>query len=260
MQNFGTILKDWRGRRRLSQLALGLEADVSARHIAFLETGRSAPSRKMVLHLSDVLGIPRPERNTLLTAAGFAPAYPKRGLDDMDLAPLKAAIEHTITRHAPFPAIVIDRHWCLIDANAPARMLLTPFGIKDGDSLLKAIFEAPSRTSYFENWAEFGYYTAKRLRTESAHLGGVPELDRVVEGIESDAEVASYEPPKELPAIIPARYRAGEMVLSMFTTIAQFGSAEEISLADLRIELMFPADEHTRQIFEAMSAKGGAPS
>lgn len=260
MQTFGTILKDWRGRRRLSQLALGLEADVSARHIAFLETGRSAPSRKMVMHLSDVLEIPRPDRNTLLTAAGFAPAYPKRNMDDLDLAPLKAAIDHTITRHEPYPAIVIDRLWCLVDANTPARMLLTPFGIKDGDSMLQAIFEDPDRASYFENWAELGYCTARRLRTESAHLGGVPELDRVVATIESDPAVAAYDPPTEMPAIIPARYKAGDMVLSMFTTIAQFGSAEEISLADLRIELMFPADDQTRMMLEAMASANTMPT
>lgn len=254
MENFGTLLKDWRGRRRLSQLALGLEADVSARHIAFLEKGRSTPSRRMVIHLSDVLEIPRPDRNSLLTAAGFAPAYPKRSMEDMDIAPLRAAIDHTITRHAPYPAIVIDRLWRLMDANAPARMLLTPFGINDGDSLLTAFFENPDRATYFENWPELGYCTARRLRTESAHLGGVPELDRVVAEIEADPAVAAYDPPSELPAIIPARYRFGDMVLSMFTTIAQFGSAEEITLADLRIELMFPADDQTRQVLENIGA------
>ena len=123
-----------------------------------------------------------------------------------------------------------------------------------GDSLLQAIFQNPDRADTFENWPELGYCTARRLRTESAHMGGVPELDRVVAEIEADPLVAAYDPPSELPAVIPAKYRAGDMVLSMFTTIAQFGSAEEISLADLRIELMFPADEQTRQILEGMAA------
>ena len=258
MTAFGALLKDWRGKRRLSQMALGLEADVSSRHIAFLETGRFAPSRKMVLHLSDVLSVPRPDRNDLLSAAGFAPAYPKREMDDDELAPLRAAIDYTIQRHAPYPAIVIDRLWNLVSANAPAWAMLGGFGLGPGDNLLRALFDRPDREELYENWPELGHHMIRRLRTESAHHGGLPELDAFVAELSADPAIAAYDPPLQLPAVVPARYRMGDQVLSLITTIAEFGSAEELTIADLRTELMFPADAATETALRTLF--GSAPN
>lgn len=250
---FGEMLKDWRRRRRLSQLALSLVAGVSARHVAFLETGRAQPSRPMVLRLCEALEIPREARNALLHAGGFAAAYKARALDNAELSLLSDGIAWMIQRHDPYPAIVIDKLWRLKDANRTARMLLSAYGVSDGDSLLDAVFSANTGREMFANWPELGHHMARRLRTESAHLGGIAQLDAHATAFESDPDVAAYVPPGDLPPVVPAQYRAGRQILSLYTTIAQFGSAEDITLADLRIELMFPANIETRTWLEAMA-------
>jgi transcriptional regulator with XRE-family HTH domain len=245
-QAFGTLLKDWRSARRMSQLELGLAANVSARHISFVETGRSRPSRSMVIQLSETLQVPRPQRNVLLNAAGFAAAYRERELYADDMAHVRAAMEWTLKRHDPFPAIAIDRHWFVVSANKCAGMLLSGIGVKVGDSMLDAMTR-PEVKDAIENWPQVARYTIARLRTESAHLGGDSLLDAAAD------RLAGYAgpPPADtapLPAVVPAIYRANGLVLSLISTLAQFGSAEDITLADLRIELMFPADDITRDI------------
>src|SRR3954465_12109364 len=119
----GTLLKDWRRRRRLSQLDLALEAGVSARHLSFVETGRSKPSREMVLHLAEQLEVPLRDRNHLLLAAGYAPAYGERPLDAPEMEPVREAIDGVLAGHAPFPAIAFDRWWNLVAANEPLALL-----------------------------------------------------------------------------------------------------------------------------------------
>lgn len=258
MDSFGTHLKHWRQTRNQSQLDLALCANVSARHISFLETGRAAPSRPMILTLSNALDIPRPARNALLNAAGFAPAYKKTPLTSESMAPVSEAITWTIERHSPYPAIVIDQFWNLVDANPSAQMMLTFFGVSKGDSLLAAMLADEFGAELFENWAEVGSFMARRLRTESAHAGGIAELDKYAAALEADPEIASYVPPTPLPPIIPAKYKVGPAVLSFFTTLAQFGSAEDIALAELRIELMFPADAATKSWLETLAAQNQA--
>ena len=254
--NFGALLKDWRGQRRMSQLDLGLSANVSARHISFLETGRARPSRSMVFQLSETLGVPRGARNVLLNAAGFAPAYRSRALDDEDMASVREAVEWTLDRHDPFPAIAVDRHWRIVKANGPSRMLLSGVGLVEGDSLLDAMLNSDVMKSAFANWPEVARHNITRLRTESAHLGGDPILDEAADKLSAEIGDELPEDAGVLPAVIPARYRAGGMTLSFFSTIAQFGTAEDIALADLKIELLFPADEATRTML--IAAQGAA--
>ena len=252
-QTFGTILRDWRSQRRMSQLDLGLAANVSARHISFLETGRAKPSRPMVIQLSETLEVPRNARNALLNAAGFASAYRSRGLDADEMAHVRAAVDWMIERHDPFPAIVLDRHWAVVAANRCGLMLLGGVGMAVGDSLLDALTRVEDMRAAIVNWPEVAHNTVTRLRTESAHLGGDPVLDRAADTLAREcAELPHGNGP--LPAVVPATYRAGGMELSLFSTIAQFGSAEDIALADLKIELMFPADEATRNVLMAMDA------
>lgn len=141
---FGDALRDWRDRRRRSQLDLSLSANVSARHISFLETGRARPSRSMVLALCAELDVPRPDRNRLLVAAGFAPLYRARDWQAEDMAPARAAMEYMLTSHAPFPGLALDRHWRILRMNAPAARLFGLFGIDEGDAMLTTMLENPA--------------------------------------------------------------------------------------------------------------------
>ena len=218
-QTFGTVLKDWRGRRRMSQLDLGLEADVSARHISFLETGRSRPSRDMIIHLSDVLEMPREASNTMLVAAGFAPAYAARQRDAEELEPLMAAIDWTISRHEPYPAFVIDKHWVLQQMNRSATMLFGGAGLSDGSSLLDALITDPVLRATIEDVGEMLVHMRARLRTEISHLGGDEILEEAVTRIEALPEFRAQSDRGDAvaPAVIPAKYRAGEITLSLFS-------------------------------------------
>lgn len=259
-ESFGSMLKDWRGQRRMSQLDLGLAANVSARHISFLETGRAKPSKSMVLSLAETLEVPRAIRNVLLTAAGFAQAYTARSLDDEEMAYVRAAMDWTLERHAPFPAIAFDRHWRIVRVNAVSAALLSTMGLAEGDSLLEAFIQGGPFADALENREEIAGHLVSRLRTESAHLGGDAVLDsaaaRMAAAIPADAPASDG----ELPAIIPARFRTNGVVLSFFSTISQFGSTEDILLADLKIELMFPADDFTRDALVSQFGQATAVS
>jgi DNA-binding XRE family transcriptional regulator len=244
---FQTMLKEWRCRRRMSQMDLGLTANVSARHIAFLETGRSKPSRAMVIQLAEALAVPRADRNRMLNAAGFAPAYQERALSEPDMAPVHQAIDWMIARHDPYPALVVDRHWRIMSLNAAGTRLFGAFGLTKGASLIDALLDPKLGPQALENWSEVAYHLLVRLRTESAHLGGDGYLDEAAQRLAADLAVVSYVPPNPLPPIIPAKYRLPDGgSLSFISTIAQFGTAEDIALSDLRIELLFPSDEPTR--------------
>jgi transcriptional regulator with XRE-family HTH domain len=254
---FGGVLKDWRNQRRMSQLDLGLSANVSARHISFLETGRARPSRSMVLNLCETLEVPRAARNTLLGAAGFSPAYRRRGLNEADMAHVRAAVDWTLERHDPFPALAMDKHWTLVRTNRSAGLLLGAAGLAEGDSLLEAATDGRRLAKVLDNWPEVALHTITRLRTESAHLGGDPVLDEAADALAREMEGALPDAGGVLPAVVPARYRADGMVLSLFSTLAQFGSAEDIALAELKIEMMFPADDATRTMLMALAEASG---
>lgn len=247
---FASHLKDWRRRRAVSQLRLGLAANVSARHIAYMETGRAHPTRAMVLRLSEALDIPRNDRNALLEAAGFAPAYSSRTLDASEMAAIRAALDWTLARHDPYPGFAFDRHWRLVALNRSASAMLAPIGLGVGDSLLDALLAPDRLRAAVTNWPEVARHMHARLLTESRHVGGDPVLDAAARRLEceiGDPDVRTG----VLPAIITTRYRMGDTQVAFFSTIAQFGSAEDIALADMKIELLFPADEATRRILAA---------
>jgi len=250
--SFGAALKDWRSRRRMSQLDLGLTANVSARHISFLETGRARPSRSMVMQLCETLDIPRLDRNALLNVAGFAASYTRRELDDSDMTHVRAAVDWTLQRHDPFPALAVDRHWTLVRCNKTAIRLMSPMGACEGDSLLDLMTDSDRMSGFIENWPEVARHMIQRFRTESAHLGGDPVLEKAANRLADEFE--PHDGNGVLPAVIPTRYSAGDVTLSFFSTIAQFGTAEDIALAELKIEMMFPADDTTRDMLLAMGA------
>jgi transcriptional regulator with XRE-family HTH domain len=245
-QGFGTLLKQWRRERRMSQLDLGLAANVSARHIAFLETERARPSRVMVLQLSETMRVPLAARNSLLTAAGFAELYRQRTLSDAEMLPIRAAVAWMLERHHPYPAIALDRHWRLVTANQAASRLFAAVGVATGDSLLDVLSEPGGLRAAIENWPEVARHFAARLRMESSIAGGDPVLMEAAGRLATDAGQVGLVTSEALSAVLPTRLRLGDTTLSLFSTIAQFSTAEDIALADLKIELMFPADDATR--------------
>jgi transcriptional regulator with XRE-family HTH domain len=244
-QSYSTLLKYWRHQRRLSQLDLALAANVSTRHIAFLETGRARPSRQMVLQLSEALQIPRVARNNLLTAAGFAELYRQRTLSDAEMVPIRAAVAWTMSRHDPYPAIAIDRHWVIVSANQSATRLFAAVGLAVHTSLLEALVPPSRLRTAIVNWPEVARHLAARLRMESTVAGGDPVLMAAADGLATDADYVGSGA-DVLSAVLPTRLQLGDTVLSLFSTIALFSTADDIALADLRIELMFPADDATR--------------
>lgn len=249
MTQFADALKTWRKARRYSQLELAHEADVSSRHLSFLETGRANPSREMIQKLGDALDLPLSVRNQFLAQAGFAARYPQRDWSSQEMAPIRQAVEYTLQRHAPYPAFAVDRHWTILQMNPPAEQLLGLIGARVGVSLIDLIL-LESVQAMIENWPEVARHTAQRLRVESASRGGDARLDAAIEAL-SLAPSPDSDP---IAPVIPTIYRAGDMRLSLFTTIAQFGTPEDLALDDLKIELFFPADAETAAALEALAA------
>ncbi len=254
MHDFPTALRQWRRIRRLSQLDLASEAEVSPRHLAFLETGRSRPSRGMVLRLAEVMGLPRGEQNGLLAAAGFTPQFPVLPLEAEEMAQVRAAMGWMIDRHAPYPALILDRLWRIVALNRPAQRLFGPAGFAEGASLLDALAGPTIFSGLIENWVEVGHHTALRLKAESLRAGGVAALDRAVAALWSVPEIAKHKPSATGRAVLPTFYRLGNRRLAMVSTYGQFGAAEEVALSDMKIELMFPADAETRAFLEGLTA------
>ncbi|WP_027243988.1 helix-turn-helix domain-containing protein [Leisingera daeponensis] len=260
MAGFGGALKKWRQIRRLSQMELALSAGVSPRHLSFLETGRAQPSRGMVLRLSEELQVPPAARNQLLTAAGLAPAYVRRDLNDEELAPLRQAAKRMLERHEPYPAMLIDRHWHLLDMNRAAALMLGNTGITPGSSLIEALLGNAALRAALDNLEEVERHSLARLRTELAGFGADPVLEQAIARLQRSAAEPGGADGGVLPAVIPARYRMGGQVLSFFSTITQFGGTGDLAMSDLRIEMLFPADEATRGWLESMAGPGGADS
>ena len=251
MTDFPRQLRDWRQTRRLSQLDLALAANVSARHISFMETGRSRPSREMIGQLGRVMELPLASVNRLLLAAGYAPRYPRTALDDKAMAPVAAAVAWTLDRHAPYPGLALDRDWRVQRMNDPARALFAGIGLTEGDSLLELV-TSPIMPQLIENWPTVAHASATRLRAESAAAGGHTLLDDAAEKLE---QTPAPEVPPDGPAI-PTVYRFGDVRLSLLGMISNFSSVNDETLDDLRLELFFPADETTEAFLKAMTDSG----
>lgn len=249
MTDFPDALRVWRRTRRFSQLELAAEANVSARHIAFLETGRARPSPAMIGRLADALQIPLAARNHMLTLAGFATRYPARQWEAGEMAPVRAALEHTLQQHAPYPGIAIDRMWSVVRLNRSAQVLFGQLGMVEGSSLLD-LMASDKLPPLIENWPDVAHHAAQRLRTESVAQGGVAKLDRLAEKLGAVPGGSG----KPIGPVTPTIYRMGTVRLSLFAIIAQFGTPEDLALDDLKIELFFPADSETEQALRAMPA------
>ena len=251
MTPFPDLLRHWRKLRRLSQLDLALDAQVSARHISFLETGRARPSPGMIARLGEVLSLPLEARNELLVSTGFAPRYSARPLSDEAMQPVIQAVRHMLDRHAPYPGLALDRLWTVQMMNQPAHRLFAPFGLDSGGSLLDLIC-APGMSDVVENWPEVAHHSATRLRAESRAAGGLDLLDEAARHLMKQADTHFTTPDGP---VIPVIYKLGPTRLSLFGTIAQFSTVSDTTLDDLKIELFFPADADSDALLRSLAAE-----
>lgn len=250
----GEFLREWRALRGLSQLDLSLVADVSSRHVSFLETGRSRPSREMVLRLAEALELPLRERNRLLAAAGFAALYGESALGDAGCAPVRRALELLLRSHEPYPAFVVDRTWSVLLANAAHRWLLARLVPRlDPDepvNVMQLVLDPELLRPRIANWTEvahvLGHRIRRQLRLPEANADARARLTSFLAypGVR-DAMAQVYSVP-ESEIVLPLVFELDGQALSWFSTIATIGTPRDITLEELSIESLFPADEETR--------------
>ena len=241
MSDFPTLLRQARRSARLSQLAAAAEAGVSARHLACLETARARPSRAMVLRLAEALDQPPAATNALLHAAGFAPIYGQTPLDAPGLAPVLSAFERMLEAHDPFPGFVLDRFWRLVRLNGAARALLAPLSLGQGDSLLSVLARPGVGAEVIENWAEVAHHLSVRLRTESRAQGGNETLDAAAAALARDPALMGHVPQPHRGPVLNTRFRTPEGPRAFWSMMVQPAGIADLTLADLRLELMYPA-------------------
>lgn len=249
----GELLRSWRLRRRLSQLDLGLAADVSTKHVSFIETGRASPSREMVLHLADRLEVPMRERNVLLLAAGYAPRYAETPLDAETMASVRRAVQMTLDHHEPFPAVVVDRRWNVITANGPASLFtadVDPDLLEPPINVIRISLHPSGLAPHVVNFAEYASHLVSRLRRQ-VEQSADRDLEALLHEVSAYPNVLRSLPaaPQAPGVILPLMLDAGGSRLSLFSTIATFGTPLDITTAELAIEAFFPADEATERAF-----------
>ncbi len=264
---FSSLLKAWRTARKLSQLDLALEASVSQRHLSFLESGRAQPSREMVLQLCDALDVPLRERNTLLEGAGFAALYRERKLDSAEMNAVRQALEISLKHHEPFPAIVVNLDWNLVLRNQPAEKFLGLLGPPDkvwarvdpsGEfNVMRMTLHPQGMQPLLKNWEQVVNLILSRLQREVAAAPASHKLRALYKEVSSYPGVPAristgwQTPP---PPILPLELGVGDIALKVFTMISTFGTAQDITTDELRLEYFYPADEFTAQFFRRLAS------
>jgi transcriptional regulator with XRE-family HTH domain len=246
----GELLREWRDRRRISQLDLALAAEISTRHLSFVETGRSRPSRDMVLRLGEHLDVPLRERNQLLLAAGYAPAYRQSGFDDPELGTVRGAVKQLLTGHEPYPAVVVDRGWTMLDANGSVAVLtdgIDPDLLAPPANVLRATLHPDGMAPRVLNLGEWRAHLLGRLRRQVAFTADeqLSALLDELRGYPCDQPVPEVEIPGPGDIVVPLRIRHGERELAFFSMVATFGTPLDVTVAELMIESFFPADPDT---------------
>jgi transcriptional regulator with XRE-family HTH domain len=254
VSSFGLLLREWRRRRRISQLELALQANISTRHVSFLETGRSRPSRVMVLHLARELEVPLRDRNVLLAAAGFVPHFRERALSDPALAAMQRAVGLVLEGHMPYPALAVDRHWTMVAANDAVRQLLGSVDkslLRPPVNVLRVALHPSGLAPRTVNLAQWRAHLLDRLRRQ-AEASGDPALVALLQ------ELHAYPAPSgPLPAgsprdngdvVVPFELATEVGVLRFFGTTTVFGTPVDITLSELALECFYPADEATAEI------------
>lgn len=267
--SFGSLLKAWRAARRYSQLELASETRVSQRHLSFLESARANPSRDMVLHLAQVLGVPLRERNALLVAAGFAPMYPERALHEPRMAAIRQALETTLRHHEPFPALVVDRQWNVVLHNDAVDRLIALAGPpsrvwKRADptgarNLMRLTLHPAGLQPLVVDWPATAAAVLSRLQAEVQANPANSQLRALLAELSTLPGVPSIDPsagtrsPMEVP-VLTLKLRKGKATLEFFSMVCTFGTALDLTADELRLELLFPADEPTARFLHARGA------
>lgn len=255
MAAVGPLLSEYRKRNRLSQLDLSLLADVSSRHISFIETGRTKPSRSMLLRLADVMNLPLQDSNLLLNSGGYAPAYSQLDLESMEMEPVRAALNLILENHNPFPALVMDGCYNLLMANQ-AQQRLMALALDDIENipthnLLEALFREDMFRNLIPNWDEVAGHLMRRLRKQVLAYGNPRHEELYEKLLDMDPPKNWMQPdhPQEDGPMLTVDFKVGNLTLSTFTTLSQFGSALDIGMEELLIESYFPADDATKLFF-----------
>lgn len=235
-------------------------AEVSSRHLSFLETGRARPSREMVLHLAEHLDVPLRERNAMLLAAGFAPTYPTKPLDDASMRPVTSALDAVLAAHQPYPAVIVDRHWNLVSANPVAFLLTSEVDHQElldpPVNVIRLSFHPGGLAPHILNFPEYAAHLVARLRRQVDHTADpvlTALLEEACEHTGTNAAEADHGPDE---VVLPMRLRLGSDELTLFSTIAVFGAPREVTLDELAIEAFYPADDATAAILQRRDATG----
>nr|WP_217346195.1 helix-turn-helix transcriptional regulator [Noviherbaspirillum sp. L7-7A]MBV0880585.1 helix-turn-helix transcriptional regulator [Noviherbaspirillum sp. L7-7A] len=269
-RDFAQALRYWRARRGYSQLRLSAESGISQRHISFLESGRSQPSRELILRLGNALDMPLRQRNAMLLAAGFAPAYRERSLTDPELAAVRRALDFMLTQQAPYPALVVDRLWNLVMLNQPARRLmgwllnLAPGQAlpTEGVNVIRLMLDAHGIRPCLPNWQEVCADLLHWVQREAMADGPGSEATRLLEsllalpGVRQAARAVN--PDSHALPFMTVTLHKGDTELRLFTTIATMGTPRDVTVHELRIESFFPADAGTAAWFQAQVCPDGA--
>ncbi len=243
----GKLLRGWRERRRLTQFDLALRAEVSARHLSFIETGRSRPTSEMILRLAQQLDVPLRERNVLLLSGGYAPAYPANGLADPPMAAVHEAIERVLQAHQPFPAVVIDARWEMVAANDAVSLLTEGAAaalLEPPVNVLRLSLHPDGLAPRIVNLAEWRAHLLDRL-SRDVETTADPELIALREELTAYPSPPAASQPDNRAILVPLRLRVRDTVLSMFSTTTVFGTPRDVMLSELAIESFYPADAPT---------------
>jgi transcriptional regulator with XRE-family HTH domain len=256
--HFGVLLRQWRAARRISQLTLALDADISTRHLSCVETGRAQPSREMVVRLAEALEIPLRERNTLLLAAGYAALYRHTSLDAPEMEAARQAVDLLLRQQEPYPGIVIDRYWNTLRMNSGMRHFLGRFPICDSvkpHNGVRFVFHPKGLRPFLENWEAVAAHIIQRVHREVAVNPSDETMKCFLEELLSYPGVLSRWRVRDVddspPPFLTLDYSWNNCKLRFFSTLTTFGSPQDVALQEMRIENFFPADEATRAALTA---------
>ena len=256
----GPLLRHWRSQRRRSQLDLALDVGISARHLSFIETGRSRPSAQVLMELAAQLDLPLRERNRLLLAAGYAPRYAERDFEAESMAPVRQALQRLLDAHHPYPGIVLDRHWNVVMANGAAHgltALLPPALAVPPLNIFRVSLHPEGMAAHTSNFAEWGSYMLDALHRSVLSSGDavLRELEREVRAYPNVAPLLERaDGAAEAQALlVPCVLNLPVGTLSMFTTLTTFGTARDVTLDDLSVEMFYPSDAASEALLRAMA-------